>query len=135
MITFISTLSVQSASCFNFLRTFRNSLDALMLARRAGNAKNNCTFSAMQTLPCLNLSSTGFSCRTSNLNKFKLTFRANFQVTYNIRLKHTAIDNSKVPILQENELLEWFVKGSGPGGQNVNKRTNCCCLRHIPTGN
>lgn len=50
------------------------------------------------------------------------------------RSKHSKIDTSKVPVLSENELEEWFVKGSGPGGQNVNKRTNCCTLRHKPTG-
>jgi hypothetical protein len=53
------------------------------------------------------------------------------------RFKHSLIslvDTSRVPILKEEELEEWFVKGSGPGGQNVNKRTNCCCLKHLPTG-
>jgi len=46
----------------------------------------------------------------------------------------SSIDVSRVPVLKEEDLEEWFVKGSGPGGSNVNKRTNCCSLRHIPTG-
>jgi len=46
----------------------------------------------------------------------------------------SSIDMSRVPVLNEEELEEWFVKGSGPGGSNVNKRTNCCALRHVPTG-
>lgn len=50
------------------------------------------------------------------------------------RQKNSKIDTSRVPVLCEDELEEWFVKGSGPGGSNVNKRTNCCSLRHIPTG-
>jgi protein subunit release factor B len=39
-----------------------------------------------------------------------------------------------VPSLNEEDIEESFIKGSGPGGSNVNKRTNCCQLRHIPTG-
>ena len=37
-------------------------------------------------------------------------------------------------ILNDHELIEKFVKGSGPGGQCVNKRVSCVDLRHIPTG-
>lgn len=49
-----------------------------------------------------------------------------------IRCKH--IDHSKVPVLDENDLTEQFVKGSGPGGQSVNKTVNCVVLTHIPSG-
>ncbi|KAI3383474.1 hypothetical protein SNEBB_007476 [Seison nebaliae] len=35
--------------------------------------------------------------------------------------------------LNENEVEEKFIKGSGPGGQSVNKTINCCQIRHIPT--
>lgn len=38
------------------------------------------------------------------------------------------------PELNENEIRELFVKGTGPGGQKVNKATNRCELKHIPTG-
>ena len=38
------------------------------------------------------------------------------------------------PPLNESDLVENFIKGSGPGGQNVNKTNNCCQLKHIPTG-
>lgn len=44
-----------------------------------------------------------------------------------------SIDYSRVPVLNENELEETFVRGSGPGGQAVNKTSNCVVLRHIPT--
>ncbi|KAI9249182.1 RF-1 domain-containing protein [Phascolomyces articulosus] len=37
-------------------------------------------------------------------------------------------------ILNDEDLIEKFVKGSGPGGQCVNKRVSCVDLRHIPTG-
>lgn len=44
------------------------------------------------------------------------------------------IDFSKVPVLSEEEIEEDFVKGSGPGGQAVNKTSNCVVLKHIPSG-
>lgn len=43
-------------------------------------------------------------------------------------------DKSKVPVLNEKDIEEQFVQGSGPGGQNVNRLQNCVVLRHIPTG-
>ncbi|KAK4298080.1 hypothetical protein Pmani_029554 [Petrolisthes manimaculis] len=44
------------------------------------------------------------------------------------------IDRSKVPTLDEKDLEEQFVRGSGPGGQSVNKTSSACSLKHIPTG-
>lgn len=44
------------------------------------------------------------------------------------------IDRSRVPQLDERDLEEDFVSGSGPGGQSVNKSVNCCQLKHKPTG-
>ena len=38
------------------------------------------------------------------------------------------------PPLVESELDETFIRGSGPGGQCVNKLSNCVMLRHLPTG-
>ncbi|XP_037295436.1 probable peptide chain release factor C12orf65, mitochondrial [Manduca sexta] len=48
-------------------------------------------------------------------------------------LKHT-IDYSKVPMINECDLSEQFIRGSGPGGSAVNKNSNCVVLTHIPTG-
>ncbi|GAB0088094.1 probable peptide chain release factor C12orf65 homolog, mitochondrial [Sergentomyia squamirostris] len=45
----------------------------------------------------------------------------------------STIDLSKVPQLREDDLEETFVRGSGPGGQAVNKTSNCVVLRHKPT--
>ncbi|XP_076007185.1 mitochondrial translation release factor in rescue [Genypterus blacodes] len=39
-----------------------------------------------------------------------------------------------LPVLNEEELEEQFVRGSGPGGQATNKTSNCVVLKHIPTG-
>ncbi|TFH16335.1 MAG: peptide chain release factor-like protein [Lentisphaerales bacterium] len=34
----------------------------------------------------------------------------------------------------ESDLVERFVKGSGPGGQKINKTSSCVYLRHRPSG-
>lgn len=39
-----------------------------------------------------------------------------------------------LPVLDEDELDEQFVRGSGPGGQATNKTSNCVVLRHVPSG-
>lgn len=39
-----------------------------------------------------------------------------------------------LPVLNEDELEEQFVRGSGPGGQATNKTSNCVVLRHAPSG-
>ncbi len=36
--------------------------------------------------------------------------------------------------LREADLEEKFVRGSGKGGQKVNKTNNCVCLTHLPSG-
>ncbi|KAG1473694.1 hypothetical protein G6F56_000810 [Rhizopus delemar] len=56
----------------------------------------------------------------------------NFQTT---RLLATKVPQErKKIILKDEDLIETFVKGSGPGGQCINKRSSCVDLRHIPTG-
>ncbi len=34
----------------------------------------------------------------------------------------------------EGDLLEKFVRGSGAGGQKINKTSNCVFLKHLPSG-
>lgn len=36
--------------------------------------------------------------------------------------------------IKEDELEEKFTKGSGKGGQKVNKTSNCVYLMHLPSG-
>ncbi|CAL1616589.1 unnamed protein product [Knipowitschia caucasica] len=43
-------------------------------------------------------------------------------------------DAVELPVLNEEELEEQFVRGSGPGGQATNKTSNCVVLKHVPTG-
>ncbi|KAI4820170.1 mitochondrial translation release factor in rescue [Pseudochaenichthys georgianus] len=39
-----------------------------------------------------------------------------------------------LPVLNEDEFEEQFVRGSGPGGQATSKTSNCVVLKHIPSG-
>lgn len=48
------------------------------------------------------------------------------------RLKHSVANS--LPKLNEEDLEETHVRGHGPGGQSVNKTTNCVVLKHRPTG-
>ena len=36
--------------------------------------------------------------------------------------------------LVENDLIEKFIRGSGKGGQKINKTSSCVYIRHIPSG-
>jgi len=36
--------------------------------------------------------------------------------------------------ITEANLLEKFVRGSGAGGQKINKTSNCVFIKHLPTG-
>lgn len=36
--------------------------------------------------------------------------------------------------IQDADLIEKFILGSGPGGQKVNKTASCVYLKHLPTG-
>uniref|UniRef100_A0A1B0CIX3 Prokaryotic-type class I peptide chain release factors domain-containing protein n=2 Tax=Lutzomyia longipalpis TaxID=7200 RepID=A0A1B0CIX3_LUTLO len=64
-----------------------------------------------------------------------LIFRFSPKSVLNVRIaSKSTIDYSRVPQLLDEDLEETFVRGSGPGGQAVNKTSNCCVLRHKPTG-
>lgn len=36
--------------------------------------------------------------------------------------------------VRQTDIIESFIRSSGPGGQNVNKTSTCVYLRHLPTG-
>jgi len=36
--------------------------------------------------------------------------------------------------IQEGDLVEKFILGSGSGGQKINKTSSCVYLKHVPTG-
>lgn len=43
------------------------------------------------------------------------------------------LDHSRFPKLNEQELEENFMRGDGPGGQAIQKTSNCVQIKHIPT--
>ncbi|KIK59850.1 hypothetical protein GYMLUDRAFT_74302 [Collybiopsis luxurians FD-317 M1] len=55
------------------------------------------------------------------------------RIMYYSTLKR-ASSQRKVPELKEEDIEESFVRGSGPGGQSVNKTENNVQLYHKPTG-
>lgn len=36
--------------------------------------------------------------------------------------------------IQESDIIEKFILGSGSGGQKINKTSSCVYLKHVPTG-
>lgn len=49
--------------------------------------------------------------------------------------KQTALEERMAALgITEDSLLEKFVRGSGAGGQKINKTSNCVFLKHVPTG-
>lgn len=64
-----------------------------------------------------------------------LLFRRYLNPFSNINASKHTIDYSHVPKINECDLVENFVRGSGPGGSAVNKNSNCVVLTHVPTGN
>lgn len=36
--------------------------------------------------------------------------------------------------VQENDLIEKFILGSGSGGQKINKTSSCVYIKHVPSG-
>lgn len=36
--------------------------------------------------------------------------------------------------IREEDLLEKFIRGSGKGGQKINKTSSCVYLKHLPSG-
>jgi len=52
----------------------------------------------------------------------------------NVTVDDAGVDLSTPPTLAEADLVEKFVRGSGSGGQKINKTSSCVQLTHTPTG-
>lgn len=75
------------------------------------------------------------STKTSMFNKCpSLTILHKAWIIQPCRFKSTKPDTSGLPELNENDIEETNVLGSGPGGQAVNKSHTACQLKHLPTG-
>jgi protein subunit release factor B len=47
----------------------------------------------------------------------------------------TALEKKMITLgVREEDIVEKFIRSSGPGGQNVNKTATCVYLKHLPTG-
>ncbi|MFA5350861.1 MAG: peptide chain release factor-like protein [Candidatus Omnitrophota bacterium] len=47
----------------------------------------------------------------------------------------TALEKKMLALgVREEDIVESFIRSSGPGGQNVNKTATCVYLKHLPTG-
>ena len=68
----------------------------------------------------------------SNCNNAINVSKSDDQIRY--KSYNHFLDYSKVPKLDENDLEEQHVRGSGPGGQATNKTANAVVLKHKPTG-
>jgi peptide chain release factor len=57
-------------------------------------------------------------------------------VQHPVTTEKTAALNQRMAALgiRDVDLLEKFVRGSGAGGQKINKTSNCVFLKHLPTG-
>lgn len=73
-------------------------------------------------------------CKTLPLNSKNNSVKYVRNISLTLFNWKQTVDRSNVPILNENDLEEMFVKGSGPGGSAVNKNSNCVVLKHKPTG-
>lgn len=49
-------------------------------------------------------------------------------------VRHYAKPLPPRPIIAEGDIVEAFLKGSGPGGQKINKTSSAVQLKHVPTG-
>lgn len=47
---------------------------------------------------------------------------------------HELAERMRALGIRDADLEEKFVRGSGKGGQKVNKTNNCVCLTHLPSG-
>ena len=80
-------------------------------------------------------------CRNCNSlkrhNNYSIIFASDVNSSNQIRhitRKHDGPDVTGLPEVNDGDIEEKAVLGSGPGGQAVNKSHNACQLKHRPTG-
>ncbi|KAK0098856.1 hypothetical protein PV326_001422 [Microctonus aethiopoides] len=83
------------------------------------------------------------SCQVRRLYKdlmrYGQTLKFTDKIYFRFKVRKDFYENrdlnySLVPKLDEKDLEEKFIKGSGPGGQATNKTNNAVSLKHKPTG-
>uniref|UniRef100_A0A0A9WH73 Putative peptide chain release factor C12orf65, mitochondrial n=1 Tax=Lygus hesperus TaxID=30085 RepID=A0A0A9WH73_LYGHE len=53
---------------------------------------------------------------------------------YSTILRPSSLRQHSTYSLCEDQVREQFIRGSGPGGQKINKTSSCVLLTHVPTG-
>ena len=71
-----------------------------------------------------------FASTTSVRTTFPSTLRAFFSTTISLSQKPLP----PRPTILETDITEAFLKGTGPGGQKINKTSSAVQLKHLPTG-
>ena len=71
-----------------------------------------------------------FLSTTPVRNIFRPTSRAFFSTTTSLSQKPLP----PRPTILESDITEAFLKGTGPGGQKINKTSSAVQLKHLPTG-
>jgi len=51
-----------------------------------------------------------------------------------VELSFKSLEKAKKLAIFPNDIEEKFIRGSGAGGQKINKTNSCVWLRHLPTG-
>ena len=51
-----------------------------------------------------------------------------------IELSEVLLRKAESLNIVDSDIVEQFVRGSGKGGQKINKTSSCVLLRHVPTG-
>ncbi|KAL3857645.1 hypothetical protein ACJMK2_012292 [Sinanodonta woodiana] len=67
------------------------------------------------------------------VNSLLIPFLRHSKLSYGLA-RQISKKSYQFPELREEDLEEHFERGSGPGGQAVNKTANCVFLKHKPTG-
>src|SRR2546423_1574365 len=69
-------------------------------------------------------------------NHFKKNLFTSHLLSFNESVAVNSTEEKKKLTIELNEqdLIESFIKGSGNGGQKINTTSNCVDLKHVPTG-
>ncbi|WQF79765.1 Putative peptide chain release factor class I [Colletotrichum destructivum] len=96
------------------------------LAHRAGAAASTVGANALMRCRCL-------AARPAPQHRYRLPLVAFFSASPSAALKkHEMPPRPRPP--PDSDIEESYLKGSGPGGQKINKTSSAVQLKHIPTG-
>ncbi len=55
-------------------------------------------------------------------------------MNFPVELSEPVLEKAKQLKILPEDIVEQFVRGSGKGGQKINKTSSCVLLKHLPTG-